>query len=140
MDKNQLIAFRQQLLSLRQELQTSEEISEEARQPVALDQSMVGRLSRIDAMQGVQMAQEASRRRQQQLVRIVGALARIDADLSTDLSTDLSADLSAEISAGNRTNNEYGYCSLCDEDISIGRLNIDPTYVLCIGCADKPVQ
>jgi len=37
MDKNQLIAFRQQLLSLRQELQTSEEISEEARQPVALD-------------------------------------------------------------------------------------------------------
>jgi DnaK suppressor protein len=128
MDKNQLIAFRQQLLSLRQELQTSEEISEEARQPVALDQSMVGRLSRIDAMQGVQMAQEASRRRQQQLVRIVGALARIDADLS------------AEISAGNRTNNEYGYCSLCDEDISIGRLNIDPTYVLCIGCADKPVQ
>jgi DnaK suppressor protein len=132
MDKNQLIAFRQQLLSLRQELQTSEEISEEARQPVALDQSMVGRLSRIDAMQGVQMAQEASRRRQQQLVRIVGALARIDADLS--------ADLSAEISAGNRTNNEYGYCSLCDEDISIGRLNIDPTYVLCIGCADKPVQ
>jgi len=136
MDKNQLIAFRQQLISLRQELQTSEEISEEARQPVALDQSMVGRLSRIDAMQGVQMAQEASRRRQQQLVRIVGALARIDSDLSTDLS----ADLSAEISAGNRTNNEYGYCSLCDEDISIGRLNIDPTYVLCIGCADKPVQ
>jgi DnaK suppressor protein len=128
MDKNQLIAFRQQLLSLRQELQTSEEISEEARQPVALDQSMVGRLSRIDAMQGVQMAQEASRRRQQQLVGIVGALARIDSDLS------------AEISAGNRTNNEYGYCSLCDEDISIGRLNIDPTYVLCIGCADKPVQ
>ena len=128
MDKNQLIAFRQQLLSLRQELQTSEEISEEARQPVALDQSMVGRLSRIDAMQGVQMAQEASRRRQQQLVGIVGALVRIDSDLS------------AEISAGNRTNNEYGYCSLCDEDISIGRLNIDPTYVLCIGCADKPVQ
>ena len=106
--------FRQQLLDLRSELQELEALSADACKPVELDQSMVGRLSRIDAMQGAQMAQEASRRRQQQLARIVGALARIASD-------------------------DYGYCTLCDEDISIGRLGIDPTYSLCIHCAEKAI-
>ena len=106
--------FRQQLLDLRSELQELQILSADARKPVELDQSMVGRLSRIDAMQGAQMAQDTSRRRQQQLVRIAGALARLDA-------------------------NDYGYCTLCDEDISIGRLGIDPTYSLCILCAEKAI-
>ena len=106
--------FRVRLLRLREELTDLETISAEARKPVALDQARVGRLSRIDAMQNAQMAQEASRRRQQQLARISGALARITAG-------------------------EYGYCSLCDEDISIGRLGIDPTYSLCIRCAEKSI-
>ena len=34
---------------------------------------------------------------------------------------------------------DYGYCNLCDEDISVGRLGIDPTYSLCILCAEKSV-
>ena len=68
------------------------------------------------------MEQEASLRRQEQLTRIVEALARSNSDISSGFG------------------GEYGYCSLCDEDISVGRLSIDPTYVLCIGCADKPVQ
>lgn len=114
MDASVRESFRQQLLDLRSELQELETLSAEACKPVELDQSMVGRLSRIDAMQGAQMAQEASRRRQQQLARIVGALARIDSD-------------------------DYGYCILCDEDISIGRLGIDPTYSLCIHCAEKAI-
>ena len=106
--------FRQQLLDLRSKLQELETLSADACKPVALDQSMVGRLSRIDAMQGAQMAHEASRRRQQQLTRIVDALARIDSD-------------------------DYGYCTLCDEDISIGRLGIDPAYSLCVHCAEKTI-
>jgi DnaK suppressor protein len=106
--------FRGRLLRLREELTDLQSISAEARKPVELDQAMVGRLSRVDAMQNAQIAQEASRRRQQQLARISGALARIDAG-------------------------DYGYCSLCDEDISIGRLGIDPTYSLCILCAEKSV-
>ena len=114
MDASLQDSFRQQLLDLRSELQELQALSADACKPVELDQSMVGRLSRIDAMQGAQMAQEASRRRQQQLARLVGALDRIDAG-------------------------DYGYCTLCDEDISIGRLGIDPTYSLCIHCAEKAV-
>ncbi len=104
-DKN-----RQRLLDLRVELEELEAMSADARKPAELDQSMVGRLSRMDAMQAVNMSQEASRRRQQTLKRIVGALMRID--------------------AGN-----YGYCTLCDEQIPFGRLSIDPTYSLCRHCA-----
>ena len=108
-DKN-----RQRLLNLRIELEELEAISADARKPAQLDQSMVGRLSRMDAMQAVNMSQESSRRRQQTLKKIVGALMRID--------------------AGN-----YGYCTLCDEQISFGRLSIDPTYSLCIHCAEAGI-
>ena len=114
MNRSEQEGFRQRLLALRIELRDLEAMSAEACKPVELDQSMVGRLSRIDAMQGAQMAQEASRRRQQQLVRISGALARINSG-------------------------DYGYCSLCNEDISIGRLGIDPTYTLCIHCSEKSI-
>ncbi|MFT4652071.1 MAG: DnaK suppressor protein [Porticoccaceae bacterium] len=96
------------------ELTELENISSEATQPVQLDQSMVGRLSRIDAMQGVEMAKEASRRRKQQLARIPSALERIALG-------------------------SYGRCALCDEDIVLGRLHIDPTYTRCINCADQSV-
>lgn len=106
--------FRQALLDLMTELTELENISSEATQPVQLDQSMVGRLSRIDAMQGVEMAKEASRRRKQQLARIPSALERIALG-------------------------SYGRCALCDEDIVLGRLHIDPTYTRCINCADQSV-
>ena len=105
---------RQRLLNLRVELEELEAMSAESRKPAELDQSMVGRLSRMDAMQAVKMSQEASRRRQQTLKRIVGALMRID--------------------AGN-----YGYCTLFDEQIPFGRLAIDPTYSLCIHCAEASI-
>ena len=64
----------------------------------------------MDAIQGAEMAQEASRRRQQQLTRIPAALARID-------------------------RGEYGRCTECDEFIAVGRLRIDPTYSHCVVCA-----
>ena len=108
-DKN-----RQRLLDLRVELEELEAMSAEARKPAELDQSSVGRLSRMDAMQAVKMSQEASRRRQQTLARIIGALVRLDAGT-------------------------YGYCTLCNEQIPFGRLSIDPTYGLCIHCAEASV-
>ena len=114
MDSAQQQVFRVRLCQLREELQELEKLSADAGKPVQLDQSMVGRLSRMDAMQGQQMAQEATRRRQQQLSRIATALARIDSG-------------------------DYGYCTSCDEDIAIGRLDIDPTYSLCIRCAEQSI-
>jgi DnaK suppressor protein len=111
MDTKTTEQFRQALLSLRLNLEELEMISKDAGKPVKLDQSMVGRLSRVDAMQGAEMAQEASRRRKLQIARIHSALERIE-------------------------HGDYGLCLLCDKPIVIGRLQIDPTYTLCVGCAD----
>tara|TARA_B100000767_G_scaffold75700_1_gene72294 strand:+ start:426 stop:764 length:339 start_codon:yes stop_codon:yes gene_type:complete len=111
MDNLTIDTFRQALTALQAELEELELMSKDASAPVILDQSMVGRLSRMDAMQAAEMAQEASRRRQQQLARIPAALARIDGG-------------------------DYGRCTECDEFIAMGRLRIDPTYSRCVGCAD----
>ena len=50
MEQDQLDAFRQKLLSLRDEIEQLNNTSREAAGTVALDQSKVGRLSRMDAM------------------------------------------------------------------------------------------
>ena len=102
MDRSTLDSFHQALIELQTALEELELLSKDTLKPVALDQSMVGRLSRIDAIQGAEMAQEASRRRKLQLARIPSALARIESG-------------------------DFGRCLECDELIVIGRLRIDPT-------------
>lgn len=98
------------LLSRKAELQAIMKASAEDEKPVELDQSRVGRLSRMDALQGQALAQETVRRRKNELSRIDAALTRVD--------------------AGN-----YGYCVNCDEEISVKRLAVDPSTPLCIDCA-----
>ncbi|MCZ6473273.1 MAG: TraR/DksA C4-type zinc finger protein [SAR324 cluster bacterium] len=83
---------------------------EDAVRPVALDQSRVGRLSRMDAMQMQAMAEAAQRRRRERLRRIAAALQRIAAG-------------------------EYGACLSCEEPIAAKRLESDPALTLCIACA-----
>lgn len=106
--------FRSQLLALKAELQTLQEDSSEGGKPVELDQAKVGRLSRMDALQGQQMALQARRRRQQQLHNIESALRRLDAG-------------------------DYGFCLGCDEEIDPRRLAVDPASTHCINCAQKLV-
>lgn len=103
---------REQLLKLRAELEAVAESGNESAGVVELDQSKVGRLSRMDAMQAQAMAQASVDRREQMLRRIEAALKRID-------------------------NDEYGYCQECDEPIAPKRLEFDPTVTLCITCATK---
>ncbi len=102
--------FRQQLLVLQRDLTASSEAAKESRQAVELDQSKVGRLSRMDALQGQAMAQETERRRGLQLQRIEAAFQRLDDD-------------------------DYGYCVNCGEDIPVKRLELDPAAPNCVGCA-----
>lgn len=102
---------RLQLLARRAELLALADTSADAARPVELDQASVGRLSRMDAMQGQQMAQETARRRQQELGRIDGALRRLEAG-------------------------EYGSCFVCGDEIAPARLAADPTHTRCIKCAD----
>lgn len=114
MDSSTIDSFHKALLDLKAQLEELEFISKDAIKPVVLDQSAVGRLSRMDAMQGAEMAQEASRRRKLQLGRIPSALARIDSG-------------------------DFGRCLECDELIVIGRLRIDPTYSCCVKCATESI-
>ena len=112
MSEEAIEQFRQQLLALRLDLQAQEEALKETNQPVELDQARVGRLSRMDAMQSHQMALESSRRRQQQLIRIEGAIQRINSG-------------------------EFGCCFVCGEEIDIRRLNVDPTSTRCVTCVES---
>ncbi len=78
MTAEELEQLKQQLLHQKSELQELDKISKESKGPVELDQAKVGRLSRMDAMQSQQMALEESRRRQQKLLKVEGALRRIE--------------------------------------------------------------
>lgn len=101
---------RRQLLSERAEIVAALETNDH--EPVKLDQTAVGRLSRMDAMQGQALAQDVRRRRQQRMVAIAKALQRIDED-------------------------EYGYCLNCADDMDPKRLEIDATAEYCVACAEK---
>lgn len=79
-------------------------------QSVELDQSKVGRLSRMDALQQQAMADAVRSRATREHSRLLVALQRY-------------------------REGEYGYCVECGEPIAIGRLEFDPATPLCIGCA-----
>ncbi|MDX2502908.1 MAG: TraR/DksA family transcriptional regulator [Gammaproteobacteria bacterium] len=109
MNDKEIDQFRRRLLSLRSALQKMEEEYKQTGETVELDQTRVGRLSRMDAMQSQQMALESSRRRQHQLLKIEGALSRIKSGA-------------------------YGYCFICGEAIVEQRLVADPTSTRCMAC------
>jgi len=103
-------ALTKKLQLARKELTGVIDSSEESRQPVELDQTTQGRLSRMDAIQVQAMALETDRRRHQELVRIEAALERAKTE-------------------------DYGYCAVCDEEIPAKRLEFDPAASVCIDCA-----
>ena len=93
-------------------LETESEATQSDRKPVTLDQSAVGRLSRMDAMQMQSVAAASDRRRKVEITRIHTALTRM-------------------------SNGEFGICLECGEDIAVARLTIDPAATLCIACAKR---
>lgn len=104
--------FKEKLLVLRDETRAAIDLGAESAKPVTLDQTMVGRVSRIDAIQQQEMTLAAQRRRSEYLTKIEAALKRIDSG-------------------------DFGYCRTCDEEIAHARLNLDPTLPTCITCAGK---
>jgi DnaK suppressor protein len=110
MDQASLAELRQQMLRRQEELRAESALAAESRSVVELDQSSVGRLSRMDALQVQEMALANDRRRQAELQRIEAALARME-------------------------RGEYGDCVHCGEEIGIKRLRIDPTLQTCVDCA-----
>jgi len=112
MNKEELQKFRKLLEKQKDALSDMYSTLAEAGKTVELDQTRVGRLSRMDAMQGQQMALEAERRRKQKILATDAALNRIETGI-------------------------YGVCTACDEDINPRRLETDPAHTLCIECASK---
>ena len=105
------VEIRARLDARRAELQALDATANEATETVELDQARVGRLSRMDALQGQAMAQETLRRHQVELRRIDAALRRVD-------------------------DGSYGECLACGEPIVPGRLTADPTATHCLACAE----
>ena len=82
----------------------------DSRDTVVLDQTSVGRLSRMDALQQQAMAKATRQNRVQEITAIHAALQRLE-------------------------NGEYGYCDDCGEEIPPKRLELALTAVKCVSCA-----
>ena len=102
--------FRRRLLAEKEALLKEDDQGAEDRGTVVLDQTSVGRLSRMDAMQRQAMAAATHRRRNARQGRIDAALKRIG-------------------------EGEFGYCIDCGEEIAPKRLELDPTIPNCVSCA-----
>jgi len=102
--------MKRKLIEMREQLERFAATGDASAAVVELDQSRVGRLSRMDAMQAQAMAQASGQRRETMLRDIAAALKRID-------------------------DGDYGTCENCDEPINPKRLEVDPAVRLCIDCA-----
>lgn len=107
-----LARYKQQLLLQKQTLLDLQATGDDASKTVALDQTSIGRLSRMDALQGQAMSKERARRRDIELQQINAALERIESG-------------------------HFGYCTRCDELIASKRLALNPAALLCIDCANR---
>lgn len=104
--------FRTRLEARRSELEALQDMSSQSRGAVELDQTSVGRVSRIDAIQQQQMALASDRQRAEELNRIDAALQRIE-------------------------DGSYGECLVCEDPIAEKRLEFDPSIPTCINCASR---
>lgn len=102
--------WRARLVAELADLDEEDRMGAGAAQVVELDQQSVGRLSRMDALQGQAMAKAAQQRRTARRRRIAAALQRLD-------------------------QGDFGICEDCGEGIPEGRLRLDPTTPLCVSCA-----
>lgn len=105
-----LVLLRAALVDRLGALRVARQTTADNRRPVELDQTSVGRLSRMDAMQGQALALATERRRHEEMQRVEAAIKRID-------------------------KGEYGDCIACGEEIPAKRLAVDPTIPTCIRCA-----
>ena len=100
------------LLHSESDLQEQLQISKTATEVVTLDQTTVGRISRMDAMQQQSMAVSTREKALSKLKRVQFALRAI-------------------------ANDEYGYCQQCEEAIAFQRLLAQPETIFCISCQEK---
>ena len=86
--------------------------SKVSRNPVELDQQSIGRLTRIDAIQQQQLQIASEKNRLNRINLLNATLKRIE--------------------TGN-----FGHCIICEEDIPLKRLLIDPIVIKCTTCGNN---
>jgi DnaK suppressor protein len=91
-------------------LERSMRTTEEAMRPVQLDQSAVGRLSRIDSLQNQGLTRNLREREQAKLGQVVAAFQRLE-------------------------DGTYGTCTECGGAIPFERLQIFPETPTCSACS-----
>jgi len=104
--------YKNNLLERKTALEKHSKNSRESREPVELDQTKMGRLSRQDALMQQSMAEATERNRAAEIQKIEAALQRIESG-------------------------DFGFCLSCDEEISKARLQNDPAMPTCIKCAQS---
>ena len=102
--------FRQRLHDELQQLSAAIAGTAERAGTVILDQSSVGRLSRMDAIQQQAMAKRTQTHLGMRERKLQAALARIEGG-------------------------SYGYCCACAAEVEPDRLDADPAVVFCSACA-----
>ena len=105
----QVESLREEIEKLKADLEAQLVANASAAKPVKLDPSAVGRLSRMDAMQGQAMAKATRRGMELQLAQCKSALQAVLRD-------------------------EYGFCRRCEEPIGFKRLNAKPEAPFCLEC------
>lgn len=98
------------LLRALEKLQKSMEVTDEAAEPVELDQMAFGRLSRIDSLKNQAINSNLQERERARLAGILAALERLE-------------------------KGTYGVCTECETAIQHGRLLVYPETATCKGCA-----
>lgn len=91
-------------------LERSMRATDQALEPLKLDQSAVGRLSRIDSLQNQGLTRNLQERERVRLSQIQGALRRMEAGT-------------------------YGRCVACDGEIPFERLYVFPETPTCAACS-----
>lgn len=113
LDATQVEDLKSDLLRQLEKLERSMRATDQASGPVALDQTAVGRLSRMDALQNQSLARNLQERERARLALILGALRRME-------------------------DGSYGLCASCGEAIPFGRLQVFPEAPECSACGAKP--
>ena len=109
--ESELTELRDELERQLGKLERSMTVTDEALKTVELDQSAVGRLSRIDSLQNQGLAKGLREREMVSLALIQEAMRRLDAGT-------------------------YGLCTECGGEVGVGRLFVFPESATCEPCGD----
>lgn len=110
LSEDQIAELTSELDRVLKKLEKSMRTTEDAMRPVELDQTAVGRLSRIDSLQNQGLTRNLQEREQAKLGQVMTAFQRME-------------------------EGRYGVCVECGGDIPFDRLQVFPETPTCTACS-----